>query len=81
MTTQAASRPAFMDDDRRWFAAHPHLKARRRLPLPGEFTPEELTAPDGYRLEVLVEKVVEFEGGDSIRMRHPLLVPLGESLQ
>jgi hypothetical protein len=76
------ARPQFLNDDRRWFAEHPGERVRRRVVIPGEFTPHELgTPPAGFIFEVLVQVVAQFKGGDSLRQRNILLVPIESRLQ
>jgi hypothetical protein len=44
-------------DDREWFEQHPGRSHRARFPFDGEVGPEELVAPEGHRLLVLLRQV------------------------
>jgi hypothetical protein len=44
-------------DDRDWFQQHPQRSHRARFPFAGEVTPEQLAAPDGHRLLLLLRQV------------------------
>jgi len=44
-------------DDREWFEQHPERSHRARFPFDGEVGPEELVAPGGHRLLVLLRQV------------------------
>ena len=44
-------------DDRAWFEQHPERSHRARFPFDGEVGPEELVAPEGHRLLLLLRQV------------------------
>ena len=51
------ARPSLKKDDREWFEQHPGRSHRARFPFDGEVGPEELVAPEGHRLLVLLRQV------------------------